>query len=228
MMRRLGVLGGTFDPVHHGHLDAARAAQAALDLTELHFIPAHDPPHRRLDPHATAFHRFAMVALAIAGCPAYRVSDLELLRQGSSYTADTLRSLQNAGWRASQIFFILGSDAFAEIATWHAFPAVLDAAHFVVVTRHGTAPARAFSQTPELRTRIRTASTAIDDRGPTGIFLVEADTRDVSSTAIRQRLAAGEPIDDLVPSAVAKHIAAHQLYRLEDDLHASNQNNDSA
>ena len=228
MMRRLGVLGGTFDPVHYGHLDAARAARAALDLTEVHFVPAHDPPHRPLDPHATAFHRFAMVALAIAGCPAYRVSDVELLRQGSSYTAETLRSLQNAGWRASEIFFILGSDAFAEIATWYAFPAVLDAAHFVAVTRPGTALERAFSRTPELRSRMHAARAPVDDRRPTGIFLVEADTRDVSSTLIRQRLAAGQSIDDLVPSAVARHIAAHQLYRVEDDLHASNQNTDSA
>jgi nicotinate-nucleotide adenylyltransferase len=228
MMRRLGVLGGTFDPVHYGHLDAARAARAALDLTEVHFVPAHDPPHRPLDPHATAFHRFAMVALAIAGCPGYRVSDVELLRQGSSYTADTLRSLQNAGWRASEIFFILGSDAFAEIATWYAFPAVLDAAHFVAVTRPGTALEQALSRTPELRSRLHAARAPIDDRRPTGIFLVEADTRDVSSTLIRQRLAAGQSIDDLVPSAVARHIAAHQLYRVEDDLHASNQNTDSA
>jgi len=226
--RRLGLLGGTFDPIHYGHLDAAAAARSALGLSGILFMPSHDPPHRRLDPHATAFHRFALVSLAIDGLAGYRASDEELRRQGSSYTADTLRALHAGGWAPSQIFFILGADAFAEIATWYAFPAVLDAAHFVAVTRPGTALERALSRTPELRSRMHTAHAPVDDRRPTGIFLVEANTRDVSSTHIRQRLAAGQPIDDLVPSAVATHIAAHQLYRVEDDLHASNQNTDSA
>src|ERR1044071_5581184 len=121
--RRLGLLGGTFDPIHYGHLDAAAAARQALALDEIRFLPAHDPPHRRTDPRATAFHRFALVALAIDGVDAYTASDAELLREGPSYTIDTLRSIEREGWRPSQIFFILGSDAFAEIASWYAFPA---------------------------------------------------------------------------------------------------------
>ncbi len=217
--RRLGVLGGTFDPIHVGHLDAAEAAHRALGLTEVLFVPSHGPPHRPADPHAAAAHRFAMVALAINDCPAYRVSDIELQRGGSSYTADTLRSLHAAGWDPSQIFFILGADAFAEIATWYAFPAVLDAAHFAVVARPGTALAQAAARTPGLSERIRQGAPSPDWGPGTGIVLVEARTRDVSSTAIRTHLAAGQPLDHLVPSSVARHIAAHHLYRTGRELH---------
>ena len=225
MTRRLGVLGGTFDPVHVGHLDAADAARQALALDEVLFVPSHDPPHRPVHPHATAFHRFALVALAVDGRPGCRVSDLEVLRHGSSYTADTLRSLHAQGWRPSQLFFILGADAFAEIATWREFPAVLDGAHFAVIARPGTTIEDALSRTPELRPRARQVGAPIDARDSTAILLIEARTRDVSSTLLRARLAARQPVDDLVPAAVARHIAANDLYRapLESNLHGDSE-----
>ena len=201
MMRRLGVLGGTFDPVHFGHLDAADAARAALSLDEVLFIPLHDPPHKSTDPRASDFHRFAMVALAVAGRAGDRVSDMELLRAGSSYTWDTLHALHAAGWDASELFVILGADAFADIATWHRFPDVLDAARFAVIARPGMTLEAALARTPELRSRVGTT-----------ISLVDAHTRDVSSTTIRQRIAAGSRIDDLVPASVARHISANHLY----------------
>ena len=197
-MTRLGVLGGTFDPIHFGHLDAAEAARSALTLDEVLLLPAHDPPHRPADPHTTAFHRFALVALAIQDRRGFRASDLELRRSGPSYTVTTLRELHAAGWAASQIFFILGSDAFAEIATWYQYPAVLDCANFAVITRSGAAIEPAVRRPPSAT--------------GTGIYHVEARTRDVSSTLIRSRLAAGQAIDDLVPAAVAAHIRAHHLY----------------
>jgi nicotinate-nucleotide adenylyltransferase len=222
MTRRLGVFGGTFDPVHHGHLDAARAVRSALDIGEILFVPSKDPPHRSVVPHASAFHRFALVGLAISGLDGYRVSDAELLRGGRSYTIDTLGQLHAAGWAPSQLFFILGTDAFAEIATWRQFPGVLDAAHFTVIARPGSTVETALATTPELRGRVRTAT---EPAGPdaTGIFVVRATTRDVSSTMIRERIAGGRPIRDLVPAAVAQHIAAHHLYETEDDLHVQGQ-----
>ncbi len=218
--RRLGILGGTFDPIHLGHLDAGDAACAALSLDAILLIPAHDPPHRPIDPRASVYHRFALVSLAIAGRDAYRVSDMELVRQGPSYTADTLRSLHAEGWRASQLFFILGTDAFAEIAAWYGFPSFLDLAHFVVIARPGTTIETAAARTPQLLARLCGAphrESIVD--GPTRIFLVEAQTHDVSSTAIRERLAAAQPIDDLVPTPVARHILKHHLYGAVDDLH---------
>jgi nicotinate-nucleotide adenylyltransferase len=217
--RRLGVLGGTFDPIHFGHLDAGDAARAALGLDEVLVLPSHDPPHRPVDPHASAFHRFALAALAIDGREGWRCSDLETARDGPSYSADTLRALHACGWPRSQIFFILGADAFAEIATWREFPAVLDLAHFAVIARSGTTLEAAASRTPALRPRMRHAAEARGQLVDPALFLVEAQTRDVSSTAIRARLAAGLPIDDLVPAAVARHILAHHLYFPVDDLH---------
>ena len=211
-MNRLGVFGGTFDPIHFGHLDAAEAARTSLRLEQVLFVPASDPWHRKVEPHESGVQRFALVALAINGCAAYRVSDMELVRGGSSYTADTLRALHRAGWTPSQLFFILGADAFAEIATWREFPSVLDAAHFVVMSRPGTTTESAVARSPELRSRVRPVTAAGDVLDHTAIFLVEAHTRDVSSTAIRGRLAAGVSIDDLVPSPVARHIVAHHLY----------------
>jgi nicotinate-nucleotide adenylyltransferase len=221
--RRLGVLGGTFDPVHFGHLDAGDAAQSALELNEVRLVPAHDPPHRPVDPRASAFHRFALAALVVAERPSWRVSDLELARAGASYSIDTLRALHGAGWSAPQLFFILGADAFAEIATWREFPEVMDAAHFVVVARPGMTLDEATARTPQLRARMRTPGEMRPMNGKTGVFLVAARTRDISSTEIRTRLAAALPIDDLVPASVARHIVAHQLYGAVDDLHGENQ-----
>jgi nicotinate-nucleotide adenylyltransferase len=223
MRQPLGVLGGTFDPVHYGHLDAAAAARTALGLSDILFIPSHDPPHRLLDPHATAFQRFALVALAIDGLAGYRASDEELRRPGNSYTSDTLRALHAAGWSPLQIFFIIGADAFAEIASWREFPAVLDAANFAVIARPGTSIEAALARTPDLRSRVRPAGASAAGRRTTGVFVIEAATRAISSTMIRARLAAGESIGDLVPPPVARHIAAHHLYGAEDGLHGDNQ-----
>ena len=193
----LGVLGGTFDPIHFGHLDAAEAARTALGLDQILLIPAHDSPLRGGEPQAAGFHRFAMAALAIDGCPGYQVSDLELSRAGRSYTIDTLRELHTRGWPSSHLHFIVGADAFADIARWHGYPDILDAARFVVISRPGTSLADAVP--PELR-------------GDPRVIPVEAHTRDVSSTMIRRRLVEQKPIDDLVPGAVARHIVAHALY----------------
>ena len=222
-MRRLGLLGGTFDPIHYGHLDAARAAASALALDEVLIIPAHDPPHRPNDPHGSAFHRFAMVSLAIDGQPWMRASDRELRRTGPSYTIDTLRALHQEGWPASQLFFILGGDAFAEIASWRSYPQVLDAANFAVISRPGSDVDASLARVPALQSRVQPSGVAVADSQKTRVFPVDAHTRDVSSTQIRARLAAHQRIDDLVPAAVARHILAHHLYGAVDDLHGEDQ-----
>lgn len=229
--RRLGILGGTFDPIHFGHLDAADAARGALSLDQVLLVPAYDQPLRQVDPRASVHHRFALAALAIVDRPGDRLSDMELVRQGPSYTADTLRALHVEGWRASQLFFILGTDAFAGIAAWRGYPSFLDLSHFVVIARPGTTIDEAVTRAPELRARMSIGDADSDvaprgDRledGPTRIFLVHAKTRDVSSTEIRERLAAARPIDDLVPAHVARHILKHHLYGAVDDLHGENQ-----
>jgi nicotinate-nucleotide adenylyltransferase len=221
---RLGILGGTFDPIHFGHLDAADAASAALGLDQIVLVPAHDQPLRAIEPRASIYHRFALAVLGVEDRPECHVSDMELLRQGRSYTEDTLQAFHNSGWRASQLFFILGSDAFAGIAAWHGYPGFLDLAQFAVIARPGIGIEDATSRTPELRSRIFPVPREhVSYDGPARIFLVHAHTRDVSSTTIRERLASGQPIDELVPPAVARHIHKHHLYGAVDSLHGEDE-----
>lgn len=209
--QRLGILGGTLDPVHFGHLDAAEAARQALALDEVWLVPSYDPPHRPLDPLASPFHRFAMVALVAAEHRGYRASEIELRRAGPSYTIDTLKELHRQGWRPAQLFFIIGVDAFTDVASWRDYPAVLDAANFAVIAREG-APAAQAARAPELAARVSKPGVALANSAETRIFPVEARTRDVSSSLIRQRLRHNESIADLVPAPVERHIMAYGLY----------------
>jgi nicotinate-nucleotide adenylyltransferase len=212
---RLGILGGAFDPIHAGHLDAAAAALGALSLEQVLFVPTHVPPHRDA-PRASSFHRFAMAALAVQDTPAFVLSDMELRHLGPSYTAVTLRHLHARGLSPSQLFFITGVDAFAEIATWHDYPAVLDASHFVVVSRPGYPLDALPAHLAELQHRfVEVEDPARVDTPATGtsIFFVRAKTTDVSSTDVRRRLASGDVLDDLVPKPVADYAHRHRLYQ---------------
>jgi nicotinate-nucleotide adenylyltransferase len=196
----VGILGGTFDPIHLGHLEAAAAAQRALSLERVLLLPSRTPPHRPTEPRASVFHRFAMAALAAAE-RGFSVSDLEVRREGPSYTALTLEALHRDGYMPAQLFFITGSDAFADVATWYDYPRILQLANFVVVSRPG-AP-RPSDLIPNPETLIPAAPRVIS---------VEANTPNVSSTEIRRRAGAGESLDGLVPSSVAGHIRRHHLY----------------
>lgn len=215
---RIGILGGTLDPVHLGHMEAARAARRALALDRVLLVPSHVPPHRPQQPTASSYHRFAMAALAVNGEPGLEADDMELRAPGPTYTADTLLRLHANGLVPAQIFFITGADAFAEIETWSRYPQVLDLAHFVVVSRPGHDDARLHEKLPALAPRMVTASASAARSEGTSIFLVSADTPDVSSTEIRRRLRAGEPVDGLVPPAVVRHILQHRLYSSLDPM----------
>jgi nicotinate-nucleotide adenylyltransferase len=212
---RVGVLGGTFNPIHLGHVAAAHAAQATLALDRLLFVPSHAPPHRPDSVLASGYHRLQMTALAVAEVPGWQASDVELVRDGPSYTYDTLIALRTAE-PASQFFFVTGADAFADIATWRHYPDLLELAHFVVIARTGTSFDHLRSRLPALTPRMvpcetMPASTLRSASSP-AIFLVNAATPDVSSTEIRRRAAAGEPLTGLVPDQVAAYIAKHRLY----------------
>lgn len=213
---RVGLLGGTLDPIHVGHIETATAARRALDLDRVDVLPSHVPPHRTQQPVASGYHRFAMAALAVNGVEGLSVSDVELRTPGPSYTIDTLtRFRETSRLGASQIFFITGADAFAEIETWHRYPAVLELANFVVVSRPGFPVEQLRVRLPGLAPRMTSGRGQAGGQPPGGfpvIFLVDAPTPDVSSTEIRRRLAAGEPLTGLVPAAVARHIAQHGLY----------------
>jgi nicotinate-nucleotide adenylyltransferase len=210
---RLGVLGGTFDPIHVGHLAAARAAQSALALDRVLLMPSHVPPHRSTLPQASPFHRFAMTALAAQTDPMFLASDLELQTPGPTYTSSTLQRLADRGYRPSQVFFITGADAFAEIETWRDYPALLDLGHFVVISRSSRRADELKALLPALASRmIETAHGTQTELSVPSILLVDSRTPDVSSTAIRQRAADGAALDGLVCPSVADHIRRHHLY----------------
>jgi nicotinate-nucleotide adenylyltransferase len=198
-MLRTGILGGTFDPIHLGHLEAADAAKRHLQLDRVLLMPSRTPPHRSVEPRASVYHRFAMTALAAAE-RGMLASDLELRRDGPSYTSLTLEALHRDGYAPSQLFFITGSDAFAEISTWHDYPRLFDLANFAVVSRPGC---------PAVVPRL--AHLAMNSSS-TSVIAINADTPDVSSTEIRRRVAAGESIRGLVALSVADHIERHGLY----------------
>jgi nicotinate-nucleotide adenylyltransferase len=200
---RIGVLGGTFDPIHLGHLEAATAARIRLSLDRVILVPSRMPPHRNIEPRASVYHRFAMTALAANSRDRLLVSDLELRREGQSYTALTLDALHAEGYRPSQLFFIIGADAFAEIDTWYDYPRVLSLSNFAVVPRSGAL----FSEAPPIRD-----SQSIVPGASTSVSLLEVQTPNVSSTEIRRRVAGREPIDGLVPPGVAEHIRRNRLY----------------
>jgi nicotinate-nucleotide adenylyltransferase len=219
---RLGILGGTLDPIHCGHMAAAVAARDALDLSTVLVIPARVPPHRAVQPIASPYQRFAMAALAVSGVDRFEASDDELRSDGPSFTADTLERQHARGVSASQIFFITGADAFAEIATWKRYPEVLDLANFVVVSRPGYAIEALASRLPSLADRMRRARGAAVDPGKPLIYLLETPTPDVSSTVVRERLRRGDSVTGLVPPLVAAHIHQHRLYSQADQLHGQN------
>ena len=196
-MNKLGLLGGTFDPFHFGHLAAADAAMDCADLDRVVFIPAAQPPHR---PPAIASpqQRLEMCRLGIEDEPRFEVSEMELKREGPSYTVDTLEEMRRSQPQ-DQLFLILGWDAARLFSTWHRPDDVRELAAIVVVARPGSAAPRE------------------EDLKGVGlekakVVLCLRTTPDVSASEIRGALAAGEPITGKVPSAVEKYIASHRLY----------------
>ena len=213
--RRLGIFGGTFDPIHLGHVEAAVAASQAVGFGELRLLPSRLPPHRPQEPCASGYHRFAMVALAVRTLDRVTVSDLELMAPGRSYTSQTLVRLLAAGHDPAELFFVTGADAFAEIASWKDYPALLDRCHFVVITRPGHGAHGLARTLPELSDRMieLSPSTPLDRVADTpAIYLADACTADVSSTDVRRRAARGASLEGLVPADVATYIRRQGLY----------------
>ena len=209
--RRIGILGGTFDPVHRGHLDVGTAAEAALSLDRLFVIPSQAPPHRPA-PYASSFHRFAMVALTVAGRAGWRASDLELRTPPPSYTASTLKQFHMRGYRPSELFFLIGADAFAEIESWKDYPALLGYSHFAVLSRPGHPVQSLPVQMPHLARLMTNPAVGPETLDTPSIILIDASTADVSSTAIRELRSQGRPITGLVDAGVQQHIEQHGLY----------------
>lgn len=211
---RLGVLGGTFDPVHFGHLRAAESIREAMGLDGVLFVPARVPPHKSRPSIASAEDRFQMAAAAVRGSAHFSVSRIELDREGSSYTIDTLTVLGRERPEA-QLFFIVGIDAFREIRSWRRWEELLGSYSFVVHGRPGYGLAGAYEVVPpQLRSRLVEVGPVPLVREAPGpaLYLVSALTLNISSTEIRALVRQGRSIRYLVPAEVEDYIISRRLY----------------
>ncbi|MFB3814299.1 MAG: nicotinate-nucleotide adenylyltransferase [Terriglobales bacterium] len=221
----VALFGGTFDPVHLGHVAVARAAAGRFQLKRVYFVPAYIPPHKLAQPVTAFGHRYAMVALATAGEKAFIPSLLEGPEQrpahGANYSIDTVRRLRQMLGKSDRLFFLIGIDAFLEIATWREPEALLRETEFIVVGRPGFSLADVGAALPEaLRpsagvTNVMRKQPAQGDIVLPGatIHLLENVVERVSATQIRAAAARGRPLDKLVGPAVAEYIRKQGLYR---------------
>ncbi|MBL8521188.1 MAG: nicotinate (nicotinamide) nucleotide adenylyltransferase [Betaproteobacteria bacterium] len=202
-MKTIGLFGGTFDPVHNGHLAVMREARQVLGLDEFHVLPASDPWQKSQRVLAPAAHRVAMLERAVAHLDQVHIDRRELDRHGPTYTFDTLAEVRAERGADCALFWLIGSDAFARLSTWHRAAELPGLAHFAVVARKDSpGPFAGFA---EIRRARQTA------HGMT--VAVPIDAPDVSSTQIRARIARGEPIRGLTPEPVCDYIETHRLYQ---------------
>jgi len=191
---RLGVMGGTFDPVHNGHLVAANEVRDRFGLDEVAFVPTGQPWQKGDRPVSDAEDRYLMTVVATASNPTFSVSRADIDRPGATYTVDTLRELRRRRPEVSELFFITGADALAQILGWHAAEELFTLAHFVGVTRPGY-------------------DLALDVAFPPGaVTLVEVPALAISSSDIRARVAAGRPVYYLLPDGVVQYVEKRHLY----------------
>ena len=194
---RLGVMGGTFDPIHHGHLVAASEAAARFDLDEVVFVPTGKPSFKQHQHVSPAEHRYLMTVIATASNPRFTVSRVDVDRPGLTFTVDTLRDLRDARPDA-ELFFITGADAIEQILTWKDADELWKMAHFVAVSRPGH-------------------QLSVDGLPPGVVTTLEVPALAISSTDCRRRAEAGQPVWYLVPDGVVQYIAKHGLYRGQHD-----------
>ncbi len=189
---KIGVLGGTFDPIHNAHLLLAEQAREQLGLRKVLFVPAGDPWRKAFRRVAPAEHRLAMTRLAVADDPGFIVDDCEVQREGASYTADTLRELHQR-YKKDELFLLLGEDALADLPFWRDPEKIAEEVRIVVAPRGGVV-------LPEL------------PFDPERVVRIEMPHLDISSTGVRERAKAGRSLRYLVPDAVAAYITEHKLY----------------
>ncbi|HEY0157037.1 MAG TPA: nicotinate-nucleotide adenylyltransferase [Thermoanaerobaculia bacterium] len=201
---RIGICGGTFDPIHRGHLDPVLAVRERVQWDRVLYIPARVQPFKTHRDAVSGYHRFAMTALAVAGHDALYASPLELERGKVSYTVDTLEELRGAAPGAT-IDWVIGDDNLEKLTEWKSLDRIFELANFVVLSRNAGA-----AVLPVLQSRV----TGVESRPTHGaIAFAENATIPISSTEIRRRVRDGEPIEDLVPPPVSRYIHHYGLYR---------------
>ena len=214
----IGILGGTFDPVHIGHLRLAQEALEQCGLAKVRFIPTGTPPHRAA-PQASAARRLEMTRLAVLGNPAFQLDARESALTDPCYTVDTLGALRTELGKQQPLCLLMGGDAFLQMNTWHKWQRLFELAHIVVIQRAGGPPlgnamnrADAALQV-EYQARLAPGAAALREAPAGAIVVIDMPALEISATDIRARCAAGKSIRYLVPQAVADYIQTQQLYR---------------
>lgn len=207
---RVGVLGGTFDPIHYGHLVMAEEALVRLALSKVIFVPAKDPPHKPPQSYSPAEQRLRMVRLGVAGNPAFEVSEAELKRLGPSYTVDTLAFLQEQLGPGAELFFVMGMDSLANIMTWHRPADIVTRAHLAVAARPGHVV-----DLPGLERMLPGVSARL--------HVLHTPHIGISGHDLRWRVAKGLPIRYQLPASVEAYIYEHGLYRDSGDTASGEQ-----
>lgn len=219
-LRRAAIYGGTFDPVHHGHIEVAGRILQLFALDEVIFVPACVPPHKRGAGISSAFHRFAMLALATQDDSRLRISTLELDAPDRPYAVDTVTRMQSDIGSSHRLFFMIGADSWTEITSWHEWRTLLKMCNLIVVTRpghevSGKIPEQAASVVDARGMSKQQVAELLSRETGTRVFLTDAAMVDVSSTAIRAvaRSKDGTRLREMVPAAVASYIEKYELYQ---------------
>jgi nicotinate-nucleotide adenylyltransferase len=213
--RRIGVYGGSFDPIHHGHLGPVEETRVRLGLDEVLYVPAFVPPHKPGGPSASSHHRFAMTALALADYPAFRLSDFEVARGGTTFTIETLRHMR-AVREGSEIVLVLGSDALLAFESWRSWREIAEAHRFAILHREPVDYANlAGKLTGDLKSRLAPEGTTLDD-APEGATILWGGNAPVtiSSTWLRRAIPAGEDLSGSLPASVETYARRQRLYRI--------------
>jgi nicotinate-nucleotide adenylyltransferase len=220
----VGLFGGTFDPIHRGHIAVARAARAQFSLRKIFFVPAGAPPHKKNQQLTSYSHRYAMTALAVSGEKSFVPSDIESpehLGQKPSYSIETLRRMKSQLKKSDRLFFLIGMDAFAEISTWREPEALLHEAEFIVMARPGYSLGDVGASLPERMRPASKVTRALKNQPASGEVVLAGvtlhllpDTHEkISATQIRAAARTGRKLDTLVGAAVADYIRKTGLYK---------------
>ena len=200
-MRRVGILGGTFDPVHNGHLLLGEQAYREYGLDEIWFMPSKNPPHKSSLDIVSEDLRSDMIRLAIQGAPQYIFSDFELRHEGTTYTAETLKRLQQE-YPADRFYFLMGGDSFFQLETWYHPEQIMKLTTILAFSRNGETDRQMQARADELAHRYEA-----------DIRLLSMEEMPVSSSLIRDRVQNGQPVGALVPPAVEEYIRTNHLYK---------------
>ncbi len=210
--KKVGLFGGTFNPIHLGHLRGAEEIRDLFQLEEVIFVPSSIPPHKPMAKVVEASHRLEMVRIAVSGNPYFSVSDVEITRTGKSYSVETIEYFRERGRDA--LYFILGSDAFGEIETWREFKTLFSLCNFIVMTRPGSQKKTLFlpkSIAPHFR-YVSEEDAWLHVSGQR-LYFKEISFLDISSTRVRKLIEKGRSFRYLVPTEIETYIREHSLYR---------------